>query len=152
LDEQFGFLLDSEQLCYGDINNDIKQNCLNLADFYKPNIDGDHLFQEILDVRMLLKTSEKISAPIDLLKFIIQYGENVFSDLKNALTILLAIAVSIASCERSFSKLKLILNYLRASMLQDRLCDLAQLSIESEQAEQMDFKEVINDFVLKRRL
>ena len=56
--------------------------------------------------------------------------------------ILLAIAVSIASCERSFSKLKLILNYLRASMLQDRLCDLAQLSIESEEAEQMDFKEV----------
>lgn len=101
---------------------------------------------------MLLKTSEKISAPIDLLKFIIQYGENVFSNLKNALMILLAIAVSIASCERSFSKLKLILNYLRASMLQDRLCDLAQLSIEREEAEQMDFKEVINDFVLKRRL
>ena len=101
---------------------------------------------------MLLKTSEKISAPIDLLKFIIQYGENVFPNLKNALMILLAIAVSIASCERSFSKLKLILNYLRASMLQDRLCDLAQLSIEREEAEQMDFKEVINDFVLKRRL
>ena len=42
-----------------------------------------------------------------------------FPNLRISLQILLTIAVSIASCERSFSKLKFILSYLRASMGQD---------------------------------
>ncbi|KAI0238987.1 hypothetical protein LSAT2_010259, partial [Lamellibrachia satsuma] len=50
-------------------------------------------------------------------------------NLHVALQILIMIAVSIASCEHSFSKLKLTLMYLRASMGQDRLSDLALLSI-----------------------
>jgi len=46
---------------------------------------------------------------------------------------MLTMDVSIASCERSFSKLKLVLSYLRASMTrisQVRLCDLTLISIE----------------------
>ena len=54
--------------------------------------------------------------PLDLLGFIVLYGDDVFPNLRISLQILLTIAVSIASCERSFSKLKLILSYLRASM------------------------------------
>lgn len=48
--------------------------------------------------------------------------------------------------ERSFSKLKLIKNYLRTSMNQDRLCDLAMISIENEVCDSLDIKKVINDF------
>ena len=44
----------------------------------------------------------------------------------------MTIAVSIASCERSFSKLKLMLSYLRPSMEQERLSDLVLLSTERE--------------------
>jgi len=65
----------------------------------------------------------------ELLTFIISYGKEVFTNLWISLQILLTIAVSIATCERSFSKLKLILTYLRASMGQDRLSDLALLSV-----------------------
>ncbi|ESO12338.1 hypothetical protein HELRODRAFT_62825, partial [Helobdella robusta] len=50
-------------------------------------------------------------------------------NLQISLQILLTKAVSIASCERSFSKVKLILLYLRVSMKQDRFSDLALLSI-----------------------
>lgn len=58
--------------------------------------------------------------------------------MRIALQILLTISVSIVSDERSFSKLKLILSYFRASMGQNRLCDLALLSIELEMAEEID--------------
>ena len=74
---------------------------------------------------------------------VMKYG---FPNLRIALQILLTIAVSIASCERSFSKLKLILSYLRASMGQDRLADLALLSVEKETAEKIDFDDIINKF------
>ena len=66
--------------------------------------------------------------------------------MRIALQILLTIAVSIASCERSFSKLKLILPYLRASMGQSRLCDLALLSIERKMTEEIDFDNIIKQF------
>ncbi|KAI0240912.1 hypothetical protein LSAT2_005108, partial [Lamellibrachia satsuma] len=58
---------------------------------------------------------------------------NVFPNLRIAIEIMLTLAVSIASCERSFSKLKLILSYLKASTSQGRLCDLALLIVEREE-------------------
>ncbi len=79
---------------------------------------------------------ENISRPEELLEFIVQYGdESVFPNLRIAIQIMLTIAVSITRCERSFSKLKLILSYLRASMGQGRLCDLTLLSVEREETE-----------------
>ena len=88
-----------------------------------------------------------ISRPEDLLRFIVSYGdESVFPNIRIAIQILLTIAVSIASCERSFSKLKLILSYLRSSMGQSRICDLAILSVESEETEKTDFDKIIDDF------
>ncbi|ESO11440.1 hypothetical protein HELRODRAFT_153379, partial [Helobdella robusta] len=71
---------------------------------------------------------------------------DVFPNLRVALQILLTIAVSIASCGRSFSKLKIILSYLRASMEQDRFSDLALMSVEREVLEQIDFDDIINQF------
>lgn len=96
---------------------------------------------------LLRKRTETLpETPLDLLGFIVLYGSDVFPNFRISLQILLAIAVSIASCERSFSKLKLILSYLRASMGQDRLSDLALLSIERETLEKTDFDDVIDQF------
>jgi len=101
---------------------------------------------------MLLTTRREIlpKTPLELLTFIMSYGEDVFPNLRIALQILLTIAVSIASCERSFSKLKLILTYLRASMGQDRLSDLALLSVEKETVDKIDFDTVIDQFALTK--
>jgi len=46
----------------------------------------------------------------------------------------------------SFSKLKLIKNYLRSTMGQSRLSDLALLSIESDMVKDIDFDDVIDRF------
>ena len=57
-----------------------------------------------------------------------------------------------ASAERSFSKLKLIKNFRLSTMTQDRLTDLAVLSIESEVARTVDFKDIIHDFANMKAL
>ena len=123
-DAKFGFLLDVEGLSCGADSNDLKKKCENLGELYSSDVDGQQLYEEILDCRMLLssRANMKISRREELFEFIVQYGdESVFPDLHIAIQIMLTIAVSIASCERSYSKLKLILSYLRASIGQGRL-------------------------------
>ena len=60
--------------------------------------------------------------------------------------ILLTVSISVAGCERSFSKMKLIMTYLRSTMTEGRLTNLAILSIERETVEQVDFTKLIENF------
>ena len=85
----------------------------------------------------------------ELLRFTISYisyGDDVFPNLRTALQMLLTVSVSIASCERPFSKLKLILMYLRSSMSQSRSNNLAPLSTEKETLNFIDFNSIIDEF------
>ena len=92
-----------------------------------------------------------MAGPLQLLQFIHQYSlEDSLPNLVVLLRVFLTRAISVASCERSFSKLKLIKNYLRSSMGQMRLSDLAILSIEREKAKEVDFNDVISDLALKK--
>ena len=95
--------------------------------------------------------SEEIGGPLQLLQFIHKYSlQDSLPNLVVLLRIFLTRAISVASCERSFSKLKLIKNYLRSSMSQTRLSDLAILSIEREATDEIDFNDVISDFAQKK--
>ena len=49
-----------------------------------------------------------------------------------------ALPVTVANAERSFSKLKIIKTYLRSTMSQDRLDELAMLAIENEEAKSLN--------------
>nr|CAH7716461.1 unnamed protein product [Callosobruchus chinensis] len=60
--------------------------------------------------------------------------------------IFLSIPVASASCECSFSNLKLIKSYLRSSMGQERLSGLALISIESLMIKNLNFEEIIEAF------
>lgn len=51
-----------------------------------------------------------------------------------------------ASTERSFSKLKLIKNYLRSTVLQKRFSDLALLTIEKYVSTNLDYEIIIENF------
>ena len=97
------------------------------------------------------RTNVWLSPPEDLLTFIVEYGDkSLFSNLPIALQILLTVAVSIANCQRSFSKLKLILSYLRSSMSQERLCNLALLSIDRDETKKTNFDEIIDEFASRK--
>jgi len=64
----------------------------------------------------------------------------------------MTIPVTSASAERSFSKLKLIENYLRNSIGQDRLSNIAILNIERLQVENINVDKIIEDLAnLKAR-
>ncbi|KAL4103801.1 hypothetical protein QTP88_013161 [Uroleucon formosanum] len=77
---------------------------------------------------------------------------SIFPDVFTGIIIFMTIPVTSASAERSFSKLKLIKNYLRNSIGQDRLSNIAILNIERLQAENINVDKIIEDFAnLKAR-
>ncbi len=83
----------------------------------------------------------------EFLKFIVRwdFGESL-PNLSLCLRLFLTICVSLASCEKSFPKLKLIKNYLRSTMSQARLNSLAIISIEYERAKNVTFEDVIDRY------
>ena len=88
----------------------------------------------------------------ELFEFIQEQEFNFGDSIPNiviALRIFLTIGVSVASCERSFYKLKLIKTYLRSTMSVVKLNNLAILSIERSTLEEIDATEVIEDFVMR---
>ena len=86
------------------------------------------------DFVMLLRArgNTVLSNPKHALESLMQFGRDVFPTLCIAYRLLLTIGFSIASCERPFSKLKLIKTCIRSSMLQECLTSLALISIARE--------------------
>ena len=76
--------------------------------------------------------------------------EEVFPEVIVALKIFLTIPVSVASGERSFSQLNLIESDIRSTMSQERLNNLATLNMNCAIARNMDFSDIITDFVNKQ--
>ena len=73
-----------------------------------------------------------------------------FANVEIALLLYLCIFVTNCTGERSFSKLKLIKNYLRNTMGQERLSSLSLLSIEHEQLKDTEFNDVITNFAQRK--
>ena len=69
-----------------------------------------------------------------------------FPEMHKLLILFITLPVTVASAERSFSKLKLIKTYLRSTMSQERLDDLAILAIENKEANKIDKTNLIRDF------
>ena len=76
--------------------------------------------------------------------------EEIFENVCVALRVFISIPVTVGSAERSFSTQGRVKNYLRSTMLQDRLSNLALLNIEQDLARKVDFSEVIELFAHKK--
>ncbi|XP_047141052.1 zinc finger MYM-type protein 1-like [Hydra vulgaris] len=139
--ELFGFLynIGSKPLTDDELLKHCKDLHLALMSDDQSDINGVELWYEIKAIGRRLDTSN--SDPKSVLTCI--YTSNVvevFPNLSIALRILLTLPVTVASVERSFSKLKIIKSYLRSQMCQDRLVGLATISIEKEIADHLDIK------------
>uniref|UniRef100_A0A0B7BN73 HAT C-terminal dimerisation domain-containing protein n=1 Tax=Arion vulgaris TaxID=1028688 RepID=A0A0B7BN73_9EUPU len=143
----FGFLYDVHSL-QNKTSKEIMEHFLNLE---KALQHGDSKDIDAVDLSSELKAISRrvarCTSPHDVLNFILK--NNLTDSVPNtviALRILLTLPVSVASGERSFSKLKLIKTYLRTSMLQERLVGLATLSIEHDIAKVIELMELVSTF------
>ena len=80
----------------------------------------------------------------EILKFVMD--ADCYPNVSVAYRILLTIPMTVASAERSFSKLKLLKNYLRSTMSQERLNGLAMCTIERDILDTIDLNTVLDNF------
>lgn len=100
------------------------------------------LFNEIELLPMFIDDS---TTPLDILNYLFTNKLiSVFPNLSTALRIYLTLPVTVAHGERSFSKLKIIKNYLRSTLSQSRLTNLSLVSIEHEI--KIEVSDMIRDF------
>jgi hAT family C-terminal dimerisation region len=149
-DKLFSFLYDFPNMEENERSGNLLQSCKQLESALshngKSDVDGDELCTELSFLPNLVK-SENITKVIDVLNTIKKKGmENLLPNVIIAYRILLTLSVSVASGERSFSKLKMIKNYLRNSMNQGRLNELTIMSIEHEIANTIEYDDVIDEF------
>lgn len=130
-------------------DKDLKLCCKHLETHLKHDnsydLDGEILFEELKVIREVLTVESKSS-------FMILSSLKTFNCFPNACTayrIILTILATVASAERSFSKLKLLKSYLRSTMSQGRLNSLALISIENDFLKNLDYERIINDFAAK---
>ena len=83
----------------------------------------------------------------DIFEFV--RAADCYLNVSIAYRILLTVPVTVASAERSFSKLKLLKNYLRSTMSQERLNGLAMCCIEKTMLDSIDLDTLIDDFASK---
>ncbi|GBO32981.1 hypothetical protein AVEN_64274-1 [Araneus ventricosus] len=140
-------------------NNLIETSEIELSKFVQSLVENynelsaDGILTEIPRLRRFLKVAkvpkeESLGwTSLRFLEFVVEY--ELFDSVPNftlAFRFFLTLCVSVTWCERSFSKLKLIKNYLRSTMNQARLSCLAILSIENNVAEGIDFDDAISKF------
>ncbi|XP_041852965.1 zinc finger MYM-type protein 1-like [Melanotaenia boesemani] len=130
----------------------LKKQCEELENTLRiggeADIDGRELAMEIRNLPQL--PTNRMSA-FELLDFFHKKElTELYPNLWISLRIACTLPVTVASAERSFSKLKLIKTYLRSSMAQDRLTGLAIISINHEVGKQVSYENVIDDFASKK--
>lgn len=150
--KHFQFLYDINELQNCD-KDDLKEKCKNLQTVLtadNSDVNGEELLQEIIILSPMLP---KDSCPETTLSYLTKNSIiDLFPNVFVALRILLTLPISVASGERSFSKLKIIKNYLRSTISQDRLSGLSTLAIENEILNIIDTDAVLKDFAkLKAR-
>ena len=118
-----------------------------LTDKNQSDINSIELMHEL---QFLQSFGENVASPdsqAETLSYIVVNNlTHSFPNIYIPLHITLTIPVSVATAERSFSKLKIIQNYLRSTMGQERLANLEIISIESDILQKIDIDLLINQF------
>jgi len=144
--QNFGFLFTSETLQSLD-DTSLKSSCDNLGAVLtkdgKSDVDANELYVELKFLQDFIPKENM--GPVEILKFLKRH--DCFPNASIAYRVLLTIPVTVASAERSFSKLKLLKSYLRSTMTQQRLNDLATIALESGLPENIDYEHIIEDFI-----
>jgi len=144
-DNVFGFLFNSENLKSLD-EADLWLRCKifveNFSHDNSSDVEINDFFSELKVLQVTLPDS--LMSALEILKFVMD--ADCYPNISVAYRILLTVPVTVASAERSFSKLKLLKNYLRSTMSQERLNGLAICTIEKDILDTIDLDTVLDDF------
>ena len=116
---------------------------LSLAQAY--DLDTDALLNQLEIARVMLKQRDVETVEASLR--VLGEGQGAFPEAVRLYKIALTIPVASASAERSFSVLKRVKTYLRSTMGQQRLNDLAILAIERDLSRSLNFDSVVDNFM-----
>ena len=107
--------------------------------------------KEIADNDPSTKAPETWLCLLTLLKV---FGEklisNLYPDLFDVVKIIATLPATVASCERAHNKVKILNNYLRASMSDDRLESLVHISIVSDIPDKIELNTLVDTFRLAK--
>jgi hypothetical protein len=141
----FGFLFNSKNLKSMDDSN-LRKSCTTFAETFTHknscDVDLDDFFSELKVLQVTLP--DNLMSAHEILQFVT--AVDCYPNVSVAYRILLTSPVTVASAERSFSKLKLLKNCLRSTMLQDRLNGLATCCIEKDILDNINLDSVLDDF------
>lgn len=118
--------------------NDLEDSLLGKLLHFKRhiNVDKDNLIPK---------------TPLQLCKWMYEKNlRDLYPNIDVALRMYVCIPIANCTAERSFSFLRRIKNYLRSTMLEDRLNALAVLCIELDILNSLDFNDIINDFAKEK--
>ena len=149
--DKFKFLINIDKSIDTD---DIVQEAKKLQQFYETDIDENTFTQECIHFKTYMQNAiEKKQQNQSLFTFFRNQNlEELFPNVSIALRIYSCMAVTNCSAERSFSCLKKTKTYLRSTIGENRLNNLALLCIESELVSAINFQDLINTFAnLKSR-
>jgi len=131
------------QLQYADLNSAAQK----FQETYSADTNSDFVAEVRSFRREFRGEIETSKTVLDLLKLVI--SSKIMSsvpELATACVLFAKIPVTVASAERSFSKLKLIKTYLRSSISRDRLDGLALLAIENKSVKQRNIDDLLDKF------
>ena len=133
--------------------SELEKKAKSLNHKYPSNLNDEDLVVKMQHLPVVHKANlgKPELKPLELPNFITEYKWcELLLNVCIGLRILLTNPATVASAERSFSKSKRTENYLRSTMSQTRLADLARLSIESSIARQVDSDSATKQFVHKK--
>jgi len=126
----------------------LKEN--NEADIIKASYDfsvkydidiSSDFTRQVLSFKSIINQIE-LPNILSMVNYIIENDlSSIFPDIITACSIFLTTLY-----ERSFSKLKLVKNYLRNTISQERLNNISILNIEKERTEELNIDQIINNF------
>ncbi|XP_072010692.1 zinc finger MYM-type protein 1-like [Engystomops pustulosus] len=140
-------ILNGIQACNPQSKNFLSSDLHALAKHYKIELQQE----EVLVAKKFLSRKYEVETNFTMNTLYDDLDPLMFPTLKKVIQIVLTIPVSSCSCERSFSVLRRLHNWLRQTMGQSRLNHLAILSVEKKILNSITDEAVIDRFANKHK-
>ena len=129
-------------------SSDMKDNLTAICEHFNSDVEYRKLHQALEDLPMLIE-NRQVTSLQDIIDKVMELGpaKRLRAPLIRLLTLHAVIPATSATAERSFSTLRRVKNYLRATMTQQRLNSVLVLHAHQDYTDSIDLLSVARDFV-----